>query len=208
MRRCQTGNENDATRKTARNASGTPCIVRRGSPDASASSRWFPAAPGFHRYPPGRRGTTAGGTGLRVRRFHLRRTAVFDPSVGEWSEGPELPGEVMEGFSTSCCAAGRRLYVSTSSGRVLRLSADGQVWEEAGKLRNGRFFHQLLPIDECWLLAVAGPAWSGVSLRPSRPCRPANDHGQAVMSYSIPGVTWRDAYSVVISFTSCGSTKR
>ncbi len=85
-----------------------------------------------------------------------RSTAVFDPAVGVWSEGPELPGEDMEGFGAACCTSGGRLHVSTSSGKLLRLAKDGQAWEELRTLGSGRFFHRMLPIGDARLISLGG----------------------------------------------------
>lgn len=85
-----------------------------------------------------------------------RHTAIYDPASNAWSEGPELPGEEMEGFGTSCCALGNRLYVSTSSGKLLVLSKDGKSWEKVRELADGRFFHRMLPIREHELLLIGG----------------------------------------------------
>jgi hypothetical protein len=86
-----------------------------------------------------------------------RGVDVYTPASRAWSEGPELPGEAMEGFGTACCAAGDRFYVSTSSGKLLRLSEDGRSWELVRQLQVARFFHRMLPIggDRVALLAGA-----------------------------------------------------
>ena len=83
-------------------------------------------------------------------------TAVYDPGADEWSDGPNLPGEDMEGFGPACCTVGKQLYVSTSSGKLLRLSADGQTWELLCKTPTGRFFHQLLPLSDDCLASIGG----------------------------------------------------
>ncbi len=84
------------------------------------------------------------------------KTAIFDPQRNEWSEGPALPGEAMEGFGTDSCELDSRLYVSTMSGKLLRLAADGKSWEVAHKLRDARFFHQMLPLDASRLIMLGG----------------------------------------------------
>ena len=84
------------------------------------------------------------------------RTAIFDPASGAWSPGPEISGGEMEGFGAACCALEGRLYVSTSSGQLLRLSDDAKSWERVGKLRHGRFFHRMLPISAGRLMAIGG----------------------------------------------------
>ena len=83
-------------------------------------------------------------------------TVCYDPSAGEWIEGPRLPGEDMDGFGAACTTAGGALYLSTSSGSVLRLSTDGSAWETAGRLREGRFFHRMLSVDDEALIVVGG----------------------------------------------------
>ncbi|MEQ8790685.1 MAG: kelch repeat-containing protein [Pirellulaceae bacterium] len=85
-----------------------------------------------------------------------RATAVFDPASRQWSGGPDLPGEEMEAFGTACCSLEGRLYVSTSSGRVLRLAPSGDAWEEVATLGDGRFFHRMTPIRDARLLLIGG----------------------------------------------------
>ncbi len=84
------------------------------------------------------------------------RTAVFHPEADAWMEGPDLPGDDMEGFGAACFPAGDRLYVSTASGKLLRLSSDGKSWQTAKELQTGRFFHRMLPIDRHHLVILGG----------------------------------------------------
>jgi N-acetylneuraminic acid mutarotase len=76
------------------------------------------------------------------------QTAVYDPKTKKWSDGPGLPGEEMEGFGPACFPLGDRLFVNTSSGKLLRLNDDGSAWQITAELQIGRFFHRMLPIDE------------------------------------------------------------
>lgn len=85
-----------------------------------------------------------------------RRTSVFDQTAGQWRDGPELPGEEMDGFGSACCTVDDRLYVSTSSGKLLRLSTDGKSWELAQQLANARFFHRMAPLDNNRLVLLGG----------------------------------------------------
>ncbi len=94
--------------------------------------------------------------GMQPKGEVTRRTAVYDPASRQWSEGPELPGEAMDGFGAACCAAGGRLYASTSSGALLRLAADGKSWEKVRELKDGRFFHRMLPLGDERLLLLGG----------------------------------------------------
>jgi hypothetical protein len=84
------------------------------------------------------------------------RVDLFDPTTGEWTQGPELPGDGMAGFGISACNLDGELYVSGLRGVVLRLNESGSEWEEAAQMSQGRFFHQLLPAENGMLLAVAG----------------------------------------------------
>jgi hypothetical protein len=84
------------------------------------------------------------------------RVDMFDPETGEWSQGPDLPGDGMAGFGIAACNLDGELYVSGLRGVVLRLSESGSEWEEAAAMSRGRFFHQLLPTGDGAVLAVAG----------------------------------------------------
>jgi hypothetical protein len=84
------------------------------------------------------------------------RVEVYDPADGKWSSGPELLGEKMDGFGSSAFATGGRLYVSTYSGKLQRLSEDGKSWELVKQLENDRFFHRLLPLSDSQLITLGG----------------------------------------------------
>ncbi len=84
------------------------------------------------------------------------RVDVFDPATGQWTEGPELQGEKMDGFGSSAFATGGRLYVSTYSGKLQRLSEDGLSWEVVQELERARFFHRMLPLSDTQLVIIGG----------------------------------------------------
>ena len=84
------------------------------------------------------------------------RVDVFDPETQQWTQGPSLNGEAMDGFGASAFAAGGRLYVSTYHGQLQRLSNDGKSWSIVQKLANARFFHRMLPISPTQLIVVGG----------------------------------------------------
>jgi hypothetical protein len=83
-------------------------------------------------------------------------THVLDLANGKWSPGPKLPGEGLEGFGGSAATCGGHLYATTYSGKISRLSDDGQSWQDAGKLTRPRFFHRLLSADDHSLIVVGG----------------------------------------------------
>lgn len=95
----------------------------------------------------------------------LLSVAVYDPSKNEWSAGPDLAGSGMDGFGSAAIACGGRLYATTMSGAVERLSADGSHWDYAGQLQNPRFFHRLLPWKNDHLIAVGGASMSSGKTR-------------------------------------------
>ncbi|MEM8678132.1 MAG: hypothetical protein AAGF97_02150 [Planctomycetota bacterium] len=90
-----------------------------------------------------------------------RTVSVYDPATGNHFEGPELPGSGMDGFGISAWQLDGRLFVSGVSGTVLELDTAANEWKEAGQLKQGRFFHRLLPDHEGALLAVAGASMRG-----------------------------------------------
>lgn len=84
---------------------------------------------------------------------------VFDPMTGKWSEGPELPGESMNGFGTAACVADGRLYVNTINGYVFRLNEKAGAWETIGQLDPPRFFHRMVTMpgsDPPALMLIGG----------------------------------------------------
>lgn len=86
-----------------------------------------------------------------------RRVDVFDPQTGTWTQGPDILGEKpLAGFGPAACALGDRLYVSTSEGKLQRLSTDGTAWEFVRDLPTARFFHRMLPAGEHRLVIVGG----------------------------------------------------
>jgi hypothetical protein len=62
----------------------------------------------------------------------------------------------MDGFGSAAFACGGRLYATTMSGSVQRLSADGTNWEFVGQLTHPRCFHRLLPATDQELVIVGG----------------------------------------------------
>ncbi|MCA9075218.1 MAG: hypothetical protein KDA93_09315 [Planctomycetaceae bacterium] len=106
------------------------------------------------------------------------KTAIFDPTQGTWSDGPDLAPiseqktaeaddsdsnrgqgrmhDGINGFGASAFATNGRLYVSTMKGTLQRLSKHGQSWEIIAYTPTDRFFHRLLPVDENHLLVVGG----------------------------------------------------
>ncbi len=96
--------------------------------------------------------------GMKQRGGPTTEVAVYDPKSDTWQDGPSLPGEAMEGFGNSSFNVNGRLLVSTASGKILQLSADGSQWKTIHQLESGRFFHRMLPIDDHQIAILCGVA--------------------------------------------------
>ncbi len=95
--------------------------------------------------------------GMQEKGGPTRQVAVFDLATGQWTGGPELPGDdPMEGFGSSSFNVGGRVVVSTFGGNVFELNADGDGWLPLGSIQPGRFFHRLLPVSESGFALIGG----------------------------------------------------
>ena len=94
--------------------------------------------------------------GMQQKRGPTTRVDVLDTKTGKWSQGPALPGKGMDGFGSSAFATGSKLYVSSYSGTLYRLSNDGSEWTKVKVLKRDRFFHRMLPVSPNALLMVGG----------------------------------------------------
>lgn len=89
-----------------------------------------------------------------------KRVDVYDPETDSWSRGPDLYGKSMDGFGSSSFAVDGRLYSSTYSGHLQRLSEDQSEWDVIHHLEHERFFHRLLPLTGNRLVALGGASMS------------------------------------------------
>lgn len=90
----------------------------------------------------------------------------LEPATGKWGKGPSLPDGVMRGFGMAACVAGGKLVASPVTGKLYVLNAEGSAWEEAGKLKEPRYFHRLIPVSENSVFAVGGSGGKGHILEP------------------------------------------
>jgi N-acetylneuraminic acid mutarotase len=81
---------------------------------------------------------------------------IFNPQSGQWTSGPKIVGDGMEGFGASAWCVGDNLFVSTYSGKLQRLSAGADSWKVVAELKTDRFFHRMLPMDQRRLVLVGG----------------------------------------------------
>lgn len=82
---------------------------------------------------------------------------VFDPTSGEWSQGPDYPGSP---FGVSTTSLEGVLYASGSDGQVYSWTLGDEAWNSVTSLIFPRFFHQLIH-DEHSLFAIGGIGASG-----------------------------------------------
>jgi N-acetylneuraminic acid mutarotase len=82
-----------------------------------------------------------------------RRVDMFDPAHNAWSQAPDLVGEKgIEGFAPAAVSTESGLYVTSLSGQLQRLSADGSKWEVVAPLARPRFFHHMAATKQGVLL--------------------------------------------------------
>lgn len=82
----------------------------------------------------------------------VRGTSIYDVARGTWSDGPPLPGGMMNGFGPAATVVGSRLLVSVDNGGVYRLNASATGWEEIGRA-TPRIVHRLVPAGHDVLIA-------------------------------------------------------
>ena len=100
-----------------------------------------------------------------------RQVHIFHPESNTWSNGPPLPGNVMNGFGPAACVCGGRLYVGCLDGEIYRLNERLNRWESVWSLAIPRYLHRLLPVDDRSLLALGGESRGGhVRLNETVPC--------------------------------------
>ncbi|TLD72602.1 hypothetical protein FEM03_00560 [Phragmitibacter flavus] len=80
---------------------------------------------------------------------------VYDIASKTWSKLPEMPVEGRtKGFATAACEVDGELIASPRGGKIFALRND--TWQEAGKLEQSRYFHQLEPLDDGRVIALGG----------------------------------------------------
>ncbi len=87
---------------------------------------------------------------------------MFDPKAGTWSNGPEVPGNEMNGFTPASAVANGRMYLTPTDGKVYRLALKQEAWEEVGKLETGRFVARMVSSPDGRLVVIAGATSGGM----------------------------------------------
>ena len=88
------------------------------------------------------------------------RVDIYDTKTKQWTRGPDLVGQEMDGFGSSSFTVGNELFVTTYSGSLQRLTPQAKQWETLHQLERDRFFHRLLPLSDNKLIAVGGASMS------------------------------------------------
>ncbi|MEM9381622.1 MAG: kelch repeat-containing protein [Planctomycetota bacterium] len=99
--------------------------------------------------------------GLTAEGDVVRFVDVLDLATMEWSDGPELPGSRMNGFTPAVCSFNGELLVSPADGLLYRLDAAGTSWETVGALEQSRFVHRMVPIDGRTVAVIGGASTEG-----------------------------------------------
>jgi hypothetical protein len=86
---------------------------------------------------------------------------VLDVATKRWSAAPRIPGQVRNGFTPAACSAGGRIYVNPADGKLYRLAATGDAWEDAGSVENPRVVHRMVPVRDDLLLVLGGSSRAG-----------------------------------------------
>jgi len=86
-----------------------------------------------------------------------RRVDIFDPATGTWAQGPDLPGEPINGFAPAACTVGGLVHVSVADGSVHRLAEAGCRWEPVASVVP-RIVHRAVPDGDAHLVLVGGAA--------------------------------------------------
>lgn len=94
--------------------------------------------------------------GMKMQGGPTTAVNVYDPATDFWSDAPPLLGTSLDGFGSSAFACNGDLFVSTISGSLQRLSADGSQWNFAGQFDHPRFFHRMVPWKDSTLVSVGG----------------------------------------------------
>ncbi|MEM6674790.1 MAG: kelch repeat-containing protein [Planctomycetota bacterium] len=99
--------------------------------------------------------------GLTAEGDVVRFVDVLDLKTMEWTDGPEIPGSRMNGFTPAVCSFNGQLLVSPADGQLYRLDGAGTSWESIGGLQQSRFVHRMVPIDGRTVAVLCGASTEG-----------------------------------------------
>lgn len=73
----------------------------------------------------------------------IRGVSIYNVASGQWSEGPALPGGMLNGFGAAAVTVEGRLFVSIDSGGLYRLNDTQSDWDKVGQA-TPRIVHRLV----------------------------------------------------------------
>ncbi len=86
---------------------------------------------------------------------------VLDMTSQRWSEAPELPGQLMNGFNPAACSMGTTIFVSPIDGNIYRLDDKRDKWDPVGRLNKARFVHRMLRLHDNQMMVLGGASKTG-----------------------------------------------
>ncbi|MGL6074466.1 MAG: Kelch repeat-containing protein [Fimbriiglobus sp.] len=98
--------------------------------------------------------------GLDVKAEPSQEVQILEIKTGQWSTGPEMPGEGRVGFSPAATVVDNKIIVSTSDGQVHRLNPAAKNWEKLEPTKTKRMVHRLVPHQKGFIL-VGGASKGG-----------------------------------------------
>ena len=90
-----------------------------------------------------------------------RGTNIYDPAQKTWAKGAILPEPRLNGFTPASCVVGDRLYVNAADGKVYRLTAKGDTYEEVGEVKDARYVHRMVSISQGRMVVLGGASKKG-----------------------------------------------
>lgn len=91
----------------------------------------------------------------------IQKVEILDVATGQWSHGPDIPGDGRIGFAPAACSHDGRLFLSVADGTLYRLDEKANAWEKIGQT-TPRIVHRMAPHGG--RLIVAGGAARGENL--------------------------------------------
>jgi N-acetylneuraminic acid mutarotase len=82
-----------------------------------------------------------------------RQVHIYDTRTGQWSKGPDFPGQ---GFGVAAAEFGGAVYASGLDGAVWTLDARATEWQKTERLAFPRVFHRVVNSADKQLLFVGG----------------------------------------------------
>lgn len=120
--------------------------------------------------------------GLGEDRSVSSQVDVYDPETGEWTRGPDFPGDA---FGIAAVGIGDTVFASGRDGVIRRWRVGEPGWQDAASLAFPRFFHLLFAVQN-ELIAVGGISGMHTHGRTAHVERIALDEGPSLATWTMP----------------------